>query len=163
MATIRLKHVNTFIDRHGKARRYFRRKGLRPVPLPGLPGSIDFMQAYEAALAGAAPVTQKLSHRQAAAGTFGRLVADYRGSAKYQNLAPGSQQTYNKVLAGLLEKHGHKSIAGLTPEAARRIIEGIGAERPAMANLTAKVLRVVMAYAVKAGLRHDNPIVGIES
>lgn len=89
MATIRLKHVNTFIDRHGKARRYFRRRGLRPVPLPGLPGSIEFMQAYEAALAGAAPVASaaRLTH---AVGTFSRLVADYRGSAKYQNLAPKS-------------------------------------------------------------------------
>jgi hypothetical protein len=33
-------------------RRYFRRKGYKQIPLPGLPGSEEFMAAYQAAVAG---------------------------------------------------------------------------------------------------------------
>ena len=46
------KYVHGFIDRHGKARFYFRRRGFKKVRLPGLPWSPEFMAAYEAALAG---------------------------------------------------------------------------------------------------------------
>jgi len=52
MAQIELKFVQRFRDRHGKLRHYFRRPGAKRVPLPGLPGSLDFMVAYQAALAG---------------------------------------------------------------------------------------------------------------
>jgi len=160
VVNIRLRYVNEFVDRHGKPRRYFRRRGFKPVPLPGIPGSIEFMEAYQRALESAEPIKEKRTQRPA--GTFGRLVTDYRASAMFKNLAPKSQQTYDKVLNALTEKHGHRIAADLTPEAARRIIERIGAKRPAMANLTASVLRRVMSYAVKTGLRRDNPMVGIE-
>jgi hypothetical protein len=50
MTRIKLRYVNEFIDRHGKPRYYFRRPGSRSVKLPGLPGSIEFMDAYQAAL-----------------------------------------------------------------------------------------------------------------
>jgi hypothetical protein len=50
MARIKLRYVNEFIDRHGKVRYYFRRPGSRSVKLPGIPGSIEFMDAYQAAL-----------------------------------------------------------------------------------------------------------------
>jgi hypothetical protein len=46
------KYVQGFLDRHGKARFYFRRAGFKTVALPGLPWSPEFMAAYEAALAG---------------------------------------------------------------------------------------------------------------
>src|SRR5262249_24364876 len=45
-------YVHAFIDRHGKARYYFRRVGFKCVPLPGLPWAPEFMAAYEPALAG---------------------------------------------------------------------------------------------------------------
>jgi hypothetical protein len=50
-----LAYVKTYRDRHGKVRRYFRRPGFKPIPLPGLPGSAEFMQAYQAALEGGEP------------------------------------------------------------------------------------------------------------
>ena len=46
------KFVQGFIDRHGKARFYFRRAGFKQMPLPGLPWSPEFMAAYEEALGG---------------------------------------------------------------------------------------------------------------
>jgi hypothetical protein len=42
MTHIRLSYIHAFRDRHGKVRHYFRRSGKR-LPLPGLPGSDEFM------------------------------------------------------------------------------------------------------------------------
>ena len=38
-------YVQQFLDRHGKARFYYRRPGFKLVPLPGLPWSPAFMAA----------------------------------------------------------------------------------------------------------------------
>ncbi len=49
MARIKLKYVNGFANRDRKGNRvrhYFRRRGQKAVPLPGLPGSDEFMAAY---------------------------------------------------------------------------------------------------------------------
>ena len=46
------KYVKTYLDRNGKPRFYFRRRGCKSVALPGLPWSPTFMAAYEEALAG---------------------------------------------------------------------------------------------------------------
>ena len=54
MAKIRLRYVNAFVNKNRKslrARYYFRRPGVRAIPLPGIPGSDEFMAAYGAALA----------------------------------------------------------------------------------------------------------------
>jgi len=47
-----LKYLQSFRDRHGKTRNYFRRPGCKTVVLPGLPGSAEFMEAYAAVLGG---------------------------------------------------------------------------------------------------------------
>jgi hypothetical protein len=44
------RYVNSYWDRHGRLRHYFRRrKGAPSIPLPA-PGSAEFEQAYAAAL-----------------------------------------------------------------------------------------------------------------
>jgi len=48
----RLPYVQEYRDRHGRLRRYFRRPGSRRIPLPGRPGSQEFMTAYNTAQAG---------------------------------------------------------------------------------------------------------------
>ena len=67
MASIRLKFVKAYVDRHGKARHYFRKPGCKPVALPGLPGSDEFMAAYGAALAD--PPRTEIAARRRALGT----------------------------------------------------------------------------------------------
>ena len=49
------KYVHAYTDRLGKPRFYYRRNGVKRVPLPGLPWSPDFMTAYTAAEASAGP------------------------------------------------------------------------------------------------------------
>lgn len=50
LAYIKLKYVNSFRDRIGKMRHYFRHGG-KVIALPGAPGSKQFIEAYEAAMA----------------------------------------------------------------------------------------------------------------
>ena len=50
MTRIKLDYVHECRDRHGKLRRYFRRPGFKQVALPGIPGSDEFMAAYQRAL-----------------------------------------------------------------------------------------------------------------
>jgi integrase len=160
MARIKLRYVNEFIDRHGKVRYYFRRPGSRSVKLPGLPGSIEFMDAYQAALATVAPPPPSPKH--VIAGSLADVVAGYYRSAMFANLSDSSQKHYRIALKPILAAHGHRLVPDLPKTAARNIIEAIGATRPGMANLTRYVLSTVMGYAIAIGVRTDNPFSGLE-
>jgi enterobacteria phage integrase len=160
MARIRLQYVNEFIDRHGKPRYYFRRPGSRSVKLPGLPGSVEFMDAYQAALATVAPPPASPNH--IIRGSMAEIVAGYFRSAAFANLEGSSQRLYRFALKPILATHGHRLVREMPKTAARNIIEAIGATRPGMANVTRAALSKVMAYAIATGARTDNPFSGLE-
>jgi integrase len=152
MTRIKLEYVHEYRDRHGKMRRYVRRRGFRAVPLPGLPGSPEFMQAYQDAISG--PVARR---REPKAGTLAALAAEFFNSTEFANLKPSSQATYRLALAPVLDLDGHRLVRDMPPDKARKIIQEIGAKRPAMANLTRAVLRRMFSFAVAIGQRRDNP------
>lgn len=160
MTRIRLKYVNEYRDRHGRVRRYFRRPGCRAIPLPGLPGSIEFMQAYQAALAILSPPPPSPKH--VIAGSLAVLTAGYLRSSDFANLSSTSQASYQVALKPILAAHGHRLVRDLTKVAARHVVEQIGTVRPGMANLTKAVLSKVMAYAIDNGVRADNPFAGLK-
>jgi hypothetical protein len=160
MTRLKLKYINEYCDRHCKVRRYFRRPGSRSIPLPGLPGSIEFMAAYQAALAIVSPPPPSAKH--VIAGSLAAVAAGYFRSADFANLSPSSQRSYRGALKPILAAHGHRLVRELPKEAARHIIEDIGAVRPGMANLTRSVLSKVVAYAIETGIRADNPFAGLK-
>jgi hypothetical protein len=88
MTKIELKYVQRFEDRHGKARYYFRRPGLKLVSLHGLPGSQEFMDAYQNALESGAPKTA--GEDRTKPGTIRALIVAYYQSGLGQ---PGSVDT----------------------------------------------------------------------
>jgi hypothetical protein len=159
MARIRLRYVNEFIDRHGKPRYYFRRPGSRSVKLPGLPGSIGFMDAYQAALATVAPPPPSSKH--VPRGSLADVAAGYFRSASFTNLSKSSQDLYRIALKPVLAAHGHRLVREMPKIAARNVIEAIGATRPGMANLTRAALSQVMAYAIATDMRTDDPFSGL--
>jgi hypothetical protein len=163
MAVIKLRYVNEYVDRTGKVRRYFRRGAVRGV-LPGNVGSEEFMAAYEAFLAGRTveAKTQRTGSEGYGEGTLGRLVTDYYGSRPYLNLKLSSRKTYRYVLEPLVKAHGHRLVRDMSTDKVSKILEGIGATKPALANLTRRVLQKLMRYAVKEKWRSDNPVLGIE-
>jgi integrase len=152
MTRIKLPYVHEYRDRHGKLRRYVRRPGARRVALPGLPGTPEFMQAYQDAMSG--PV---LRPRAPKAGTLAALATEFFGSTEFANLAPSSQRVYRVTLGPVLELDGHRLVRDLPPDKARKIIQEIGANRPALANLAKSVLRRLFSFAIAIGQRRDNP------
>jgi integrase len=160
MTRIKLRYVNEFIDRHGKIRRYFRRSGRKAVLLPGLPGSIEFMEAYQAALALNAPPAPSSKH--VISGSLAAITAAYLRSATFANLSPGSQRLYHAALKPVLLAHGHRLVRDMPKVAARNIIEEIGVNRPGLANTTRAALSGVVVYAISIGERADNPFTGLE-
>jgi integrase len=158
MAKLRLRYVKEYVDATGRPRRYFRRGSQRGV-LPGNVGSKEFMAAYAAFLDNKpAPERTVLTMD----GSFGRLITAYYGSRAFRDLKPSSKTTYKRVLEPLAKQHGRKS-AILNHKQAFRLIAEIGARRPAMANLTKRVLHQVFKFAVREGLVDLNPFTDIDS
>ena len=90
MARIKLKYVNAFANRDRKnprMRSYFRRRGSKAIPLPGLPGSDEFMAAYAAALAGLPEHSVEIGASRTLPGTINALVVNYYSSSEWQNRA----------------------------------------------------------------------------
>ena len=110
------------------------------------------MQAYQDAMSGPA-----LRPRAAKAGTLAALAAEFFASTEFANLKPSSQATYRMVLAPVLGLDGHRLVRDLPSDKARKIIQEIGANRPALANLTKSILRRVFSFAIATGQRRDNP------
>src|SRR5262245_23430952 len=108
MTRIRLVYIHEYRDRHGRLRRYVRRPGSRRVALPGLPGSPEFMQAYQDAMAGAV-----LRPRVAKAGTLAALAAEFFDSTEFANLKPSSQRVYRIALGPILKADGHRLVRDL--------------------------------------------------
>jgi integrase len=159
MTRFKLRYINEFVDRYGNVRRYFRRRGGRPVPLPGLPGSSEFMEAYQAALAGSKPPP---SSKHVVRGSLAEIVGGYFRSVSFVNLSPSSQGLYRRALKPIMDAHGHRIVCELPKSAARHLIEEIGATRPGLANLTRSALSNVMAYAIATGVREDDPFTGLK-
>src|SRR5262249_38038742 len=104
------KFVQGFLDRHGKPRWYFRRPGFKRVPLPGLPWSVEFMTAYEEALAGQ---LEQVGCSRVRPGTFRALAVSYYNSLGFRSLKPSSQTIYRRIIDRFCREHGDKRAATL--------------------------------------------------
>jgi hypothetical protein len=133
MAVIRLPYVNTYTDRHGKVRHYFRKRGHKAVALSGIPGSAGFMAAYQDALGERTPKGPRQEP-----GSVGALIFDYLRSPAFANLKPASQRAYRVVLGRFGTTHGHRMVHDMPRAKVAAYVHEIGANRPGMANLTRK-------------------------
>jgi hypothetical protein len=89
------RYVNGFVDRHGKARYYFRRAGFKKVALPGVPWSPDFMAAYQMVLAGQ-PIA--IGADRTLPGSMQALAISYYGSAQYLAMKASSQRVRRNII-----------------------------------------------------------------
>jgi integrase len=158
MAVIRIPYVKAYTDRHGSVRRYFRKPGCKPVALPGVPGSAEFMAAYQRALG--EPVLAGASRQDE--GSVGALICDYLKSPAFTDLAASSKTLYRTILDRFGGLHGHRVVHDMPRAKVAAYVYGIGADHPAMANVTKAVLRKLLAHAVRAGYRNDNPVAEID-
>jgi integrase len=162
MSKIKLRYVHQFVDRRrGRARSffYFRRPGYKRVALPNLPGSEEFMAAYQRALAG--QMKQPIGVKRVQPGSIAALITLYLSSAKFLARQPSTQSTYRNIVERFRREHGDKPVADLE----RRHLEHMLAKKattPAAANHWLRLIKALMALAVREGLRADNPAADIE-
>jgi integrase len=147
------KFVHGFIDRHGKARFYFRRPGFESRPLHGLPYSVEFMSDYEAVLSGQ-PLP--IGANRVRPGTMWALALSYFASPAFRTLKPSTQRAYRGLIERLCKDHGDKRAADLRRDHVVRLMAA-RAEQPGAANGLRMVLRVMMRHAIEIGLRADDP------
>jgi integrase len=158
MATIRLKHVNSFRDRHRRLRYYFRRPGFKALALPGEVGSGEFMSAYHSALAQtAAPVPAGSSRIKP--GTLASLIATYYGSAEFMSLAVATQKSRRTTLEAFRREDGDKQVSTLEAWHIQKILAKI--DKPHSRRNWVRSVRPVMRLAVAIGMRKTDPLAGI--
>jgi hypothetical protein len=163
LAQIRLRYVNSFANadrKNGAVRHYFRKRGMKDVPLPGVPGSEGFMAAYAMALAGL-PDAEKpeIGTKRTVPGTIDALtVGYYRSDAWLHGLEEETRKTRRRVIERFRERHGSKRVALLRREHVMKMlaeIEGASARRSWF-----KAIRPLLQHAVPTMLR-DDPTAGI--
>lgn len=155
MAKIELPYVQRFRDRHGRLRHYYRRKGMPRTPLPGLPGSREFMAAYEQACSRDAP--ERPHQARHGSRSLHALVAQYFQSAEFLALRPTTRGAYRRQIDKFRAQHGSKSVSAVQPRHLEAIFHSMASTPHAAANLR-KRLRRVFALAVRLGWRNDNPV-----
>jgi integrase len=161
VSVVKLKHVDRFVDRHGRERHYFRRGHGMRVLLPGMPGSEAFMLAYQAALAGQ-EVCNAVAQR-GDPGTFDRLVKDYFESPDFMRLGPTTQRAYRSVIERLVadDKIGHRAVREMSRGHVQKMVAR-RAETPGAANDVLKKLKILLHFAIDNGWRKDDPTLRIK-
>jgi integrase len=163
MTRINLRYVHGFIDKRrgrAKARFYFRRRGCKQVPLPGLPGSPEFNEAYAAALAEQSAPRLPIGAGRVRAGSIGALTLAYFHSAPFLALSPSTQRKYRNILERFAGEHGDKPLAPLTTQHIKAMLARKAAT-PAAANYWLRLMKTLMRFAVDEGMRRDNPALAI--
>jgi integrase/recombinase XerD len=156
MATLKLRYVNSFRDRHGKLRHQCRIPGRKSFRLPGMPGSIEFMEAYRAALAGALKgSTSEIGADRTSPGSVNAaIVAYYKHVSFTEGLSPASQQMRRPILERFRKAHGGKRLALLTADHVTALLEPM---KPHAKKNWLKALRGLMAFAKAQNLIKTDP------
>jgi integrase len=151
------KYVQAWVDRDGRARCYFRRRGYPRVQLRGLPWSPSFMAAYEAAFAG--PRTA-IGAGRIKPGSVSAVVAEYFDSQQFfASKSAGTQRMRRGILERFRAAYGDRPFALLPAEWIEALLD---AKPPHAARSWLVTLRSLCAFAVKRGLRRDDPTANIK-
>jgi integrase len=155
VASIRLKYVNGYVNqgrKDGRVRYYFRRRGEKAIPLPGLPGSEEFMAAYAMALE-MSPVLPDVGSGRTEPGTIDALVVDYFRSTEWSGLGEETQRTRRYVIEAFRAKHGGKRVALLKREYIEFMMKQISS--PFAKRRWLVTIRGLLRFAVPTMLRAD--------
>jgi len=162
MAKINLQYVKSYINRHGKVDHYFRRAGQKLVRLPGLPGSGEFMLAYNTALG--TPVTQVKTEPgsvRTKPGTVAALITRHIASGAFQIARGSTQAQYMRILNMLRDQFGDLAIGKLERAHIKLMLEAKAAT-PTVARTMLRVLRLLIVDAIDSGFRKDDPSIGLK-
>lgn len=162
MTSIKLKFVTTDVDANGNVRYYFRRPGQRKIRLRGLPGSEEFMQAYQAALSGKTEPPAQSKQSPASRGSFRALCIAYYAGVKFKRLDDSTKSWQRRSLDAIAAKHGDNPVAQLEARHIRKWRDE-KSETPAAANTMLKALRALFAWAEEHEEADRNPARGVKN
>ena len=150
-------YVNTFTDRHGKARVYFRRRGYS-VRLPVELGSPAFNRAYSVALSQS---EQKHPLHNFAQGSVSQVIELYLGSSQYKTLSKSTRRTYRIELDKIRKQHGDKKLRDLKRSHLHRMMDKL-AHSPNQANKLLRFLGMICRFAVARDIVSVDPTTGLK-
>jgi site-specific recombinase XerD len=135
--------------------------GHKLVPLPGLPGSPEFNEAYALALAGklAPPVPIGVSRTKA--GSFRALTVAYFKSPTFLTLKPITQKNYRGIIEASCREYGDEPIEDFE----RKHIKALQARKvgtPVAANRWLQIMKLLFRFAIDEEMRDNDPTVGIK-
>ena len=152
MTKIHLRYVQSFGGYH-----YFRRRGSRRISLPGIPGSAEFMAAYQQALAAApAPIG---ADKRSMPGSVSAAIAEYYGSQAFRSLTGGTPASRRAILEKFRGKHGHLPLASLPKEFVVALIDTM---TPHEAKNWLFAFKHVVRWALERKLMRNDPTAGIQ-
>jgi integrase/recombinase XerD len=157
---IRLKHLVEDRDRHGNVRCYVRLPGKRKVRIRTLPGTREFMEEYQAAIATAAEAPRRQAD-EAKKGSFRYLCRRYYASAAYKALDISTRNWQRRAIDEVAREHGGKPVAMMAPRHVRRLRDA-KIETPAAANQLVKALCALFSWANEAEETTVNPTIGVK-
>jgi integrase len=167
MASIKLKYVNSFYDRHDKLRHVCRVPGRKSFTLPGLPGSAEFNEAYEDAIGVASP-TPEIGASRTKPGTINAARVGYYKSKKHfiDGLAVATQKMRRNILDAFCLKrapsgqtYGDKRIDHLQRVHIEKMLESM---KPFAQRNWIKALRGLMMFAIAEQMIAKDPTEGIK-
>jgi hypothetical protein len=124
--------------------------------LPGLPGSTEFMAAYQAAL-GAAPTPVGASLRSRP-GSVSSAIAEYYGSQAFRGLADGTAVQRRAIIEKFRTAHGDKPLLSLPKEFVTALIDRMTAHE---GKNWLVAFRHFTRWALDRKLLRDDPTAGI--
>jgi hypothetical protein len=124
MSRLRLRYVQAFTSAGG-VYHYFRRRGSPRIPLPGLPGSHEFMTAYADAL-NAAPLAIGKTLRSRP-GSISSAIAMYYGSQAFRSLQGGTPALRRAILEKFRDQYGNRTLATLPREFIAALLDAMPA------------------------------------
>jgi integrase len=155
MTKLNLRYVQAWCDRNGRVFHYFRRCGSPRVRLPGLPGSAEFMRAYQDAL-GSTP--EPIGVSRSKPGSVSAAIASLYGSQGFRTLKGSTQALWRSHLERLRAQHGDKPLNLLPRNFITALLDTLS---PSVARNCLKALRCLMQHCVERELIENDPTFGV--
>jgi integrase len=146
---------------YGKVRFYFRRSGCKSVALPGMPGSTEFMRAYELAFSRDTALPIAIGAGRVKPGTVAALTLAYFNSIAFGNLAKATQRERRNILEKFVAEHGAKRVMMLLRSHVEKMVAAKSQTPSAAVNFLIAV-RALMQFGVESGILKDNPTLGVK-
>lgn len=154
----RKPYLQKEITRHGKTVWYFRRGKEKRIRIPGIYGSPEFNEAYDAAYQG-----EPVERRARAPKTSLRWLIDrYLESGRFSLRSEGTQRVYRSILGDVTKTAGDLNFKNVTKQ---DIVKGrVRREaKPFAAASYVSLMKVIFGFAVDNGWIETNPAEGIDN